>query len=459
MKKWVIFGFLFMLLLIVLFSFKISERGNPLGEAISGQVGLNITIIQPTPTLTLHSPKNNTYLTERNLLLNFTKSADSVWYKIDSSTNITVTGPINFNTTLGNHTLFIYANNSNSTISRNVTFYVNVTHFIIIDSKFDYNWNGSWENENMSWREKKGETTNFANYSYEDFQNISDLKFEKTSTAKIWFREQINLTNDLNPNDKRLDINNNINISFNRIELNSTTLPNFNKSATLSLYNLTFANPRILKNEEICSESVCKIISYSDGILEFNVSHFTVYSTEETTSTTNESSTATSSTSESGGSSKIENFTIDAESIKVKLNQGESIEREMKIKNVGKKRIKINLRAENIEESVIFKENNFEIDPNEERTAKINFTAYESITPSIYSGKIIADSGKIKKEILVAVEIEKTIEEGNIYSESKPKGYIYKKIVLYSIIPIIIILLIILYKLKKTRKKPKKIKN
>ena len=36
------------------------------------------------------------------------------------------------------------------------------------------------------------------------------------------------------------------NISSNRIEVNTTALPNFNKSAVIYLYNLSFSDPRIL---------------------------------------------------------------------------------------------------------------------------------------------------------------------------------------------------------------------
>ena len=54
-----------------------------------------------------------------------------------------------------------------------------------------------------------------------------------------------------------------------------------NKSAILKLYNLTFSDPRILRNGEACPNSICTKISYSGGTLTFNVTQFSEYSSEE----------------------------------------------------------------------------------------------------------------------------------------------------------------------------------
>lgn len=53
------------------------------------------------------------------------------------------------------------------------------------------------------------------------------------------------------------------------------------------LYNLSYTNPRILKDNEICPSDICTKESYtSDGNLTFSVTSFSVYSTEETPTVT-----------------------------------------------------------------------------------------------------------------------------------------------------------------------------
>ncbi|HUW43846.1 MAG TPA: hypothetical protein VMV95_02720, partial [Bacillota bacterium] len=130
----------------------------------------------------------------------------------------------------------------------------------------------------------KGESTDFNKSSYEDLQNLSDIVLENTNYGKIQFNEAINVTNDLNVSDNKAYLDTYTNISSNHIEVNSTALPNFNKSATLYLYNLSLGNPRILRDSSVCPDNICTEIDYSGGTLIFNVTYFTVYSAEETPS-------------------------------------------------------------------------------------------------------------------------------------------------------------------------------
>jgi sporulation protein YlmC with PRC-barrel domain len=117
-----------------------------------------------------------------------------------------------------------------------------------------------------------GNTTDILNVN---ISNITNFVLDNPSYGRINFSQEIDLSDGA-------DINRNVNISFNRIEINSSALPQLNKSAKLSLYNLTFSNPRLLRDGNICSEPVCIEENYSSGILVFNVTGFSVYSAEET---------------------------------------------------------------------------------------------------------------------------------------------------------------------------------
>ncbi|MBA3064448.1 hypothetical protein FP803_03340, partial [Candidatus Woesearchaeota archaeon] len=77
------------------------------------------------------------------------------------------------------------------------------------------------------------------------------------------------------------DLDSNINISFNNISLDPSAdaLPCLSRSAILTLYNLSFIQPKILADGEDCSDpqrniTNCTIISYSNGNLIFNVTNF-----------------------------------------------------------------------------------------------------------------------------------------------------------------------------------------
>ncbi|MCH8066949.1 MAG: PGF-pre-PGF domain-containing protein [Nanoarchaeota archaeon] len=139
-------------------------------------------------------------------------------------------------------------------------------------------------------------TTDFTTIN---INNITNLTIENSVAGKINFTQAIDLG-------AGGDINRYVNISFNRIELNSTAIPALNKSAILYLYNLTFTNPRILRDGSVCLTTICKKLSYTKGTLKFNVTQFTVYSAEETPSAPAESVTISESKAEDVAGSGIE---------------------------------------------------------------------------------------------------------------------------------------------------------
>jgi len=131
-----------------------------------------------------------------------------------------------------------------------------------------------------------GDTTNLTTI---DISNISNLVLESPNYGKINFSETVDLSDGA-------DLNTYVSILDNHIEINSTALPALNKPARLRLYNLTYLNPRVLKDGSVCSD--CTEVSYSGGTFVFDVNSFSVYSAEETP-TTQEGTTLQSG---SGGS-------------------------------------------------------------------------------------------------------------------------------------------------------------
>ena len=128
-----------------------------------------------------------------------------------------------------------------------------------------------------------GSTTNFSNMNNNQLRDISEMTLERTKHGKIIFQESIDLTQDsVNWN---VDLDSNVNISNNWIEINTDKLTSLKKQAVLYLYNLSFSNPRLLRNGEVCPSSICQKIDYSSEILIFTVTSFAKYSAEETPGT------------------------------------------------------------------------------------------------------------------------------------------------------------------------------
>lgn len=96
--------------------------------------------------------------------------------------------------------------------------------------------------------------------------NVSESSFS-SSNAKVKFNSQTAMNGIIEAFD----------ISYNSISLDSGKYPQFNKSATLSIYNLNFSKqPVVLKNGQLCMD--CSAFPYSGGNFTFIVQSFTNYS-------------------------------------------------------------------------------------------------------------------------------------------------------------------------------------
>lgn len=389
MKKRFVIILVFIILIVALFSIiKINTVTKKFtGEATSNNFVLQVNFVGP-PLLSITNPKNQTYFQKDFIPLNFTSdpSNQSIWYNLDNGANTTVTGPIYFSTTNGLHTLYLFANNSNNNqTSKNITFFVNSTLFSITYTEY----NGS----------TRGNSTEFRNYSYEELQNLSNFTLENGQNGKVTFSETINITNASN---STLNLDTYTDISFNRIEIDSTNLPNLNKPASLSLYGLSFTNPRVLKDGNVCSSSVCTSQSYSNGILTFSVTGFSVYSSEETPT----SSSTGQATSEEIGSGPVKEFSVDKDNIHVKINEGQEKEESILVTNEGKQNISLEITSIELEDRIRLNKNYLELTPGQSEKIIITIDAINYVIPDIYTGKIILKTKKSQKEIPVVIEVD-----------------------------------------------------
>jgi len=407
-----IYAYLIAILILIIF---LSSNEKTL-EIITGSVSVtsqnvSVSVVGVAPGLTLLSPANATYLTNISLLLNYSSTgANSVWYNLDNGANTTITAHIYFNTTDGMHTLYIFADNAAGTTAENITFISNSTKFIIYYDE----WKGA----------RKGGSTdfnryNFNRYTFEELQNISGIILENSGHGKIAFNSAVNLTADYNPADNILDLDSYVNISHNRIELDSGALPNFNKPSTLRLYNLTFSNPRIMRDGAVCSDALCTKESYSSaGTLVFNVTSFTVYSAEETPSAPPVTPPAGGPGGGGGGGggggfgASKEEFTVSPEIIEVSLLRGQEQTITLQIKNIANKNLSITADMEDIEEFGFLSERSFALGVNKTKFLQLNIYASEYNKPIVYTGKIIFRGGSSEKVVNVIISVR---EKGALF--------------------------------------------
>jgi len=112
--------------------------------------------------------------------------------------------------------------------------------------------------------------------SDKDLTNV-DLNIGVVGRGKIDFSESINL---LDSNSRPVVLDNLIEFFPGRVVVHSDLHSGLNKPATITLNNITnITNPVILRDGSVCED--CKIISFTDGTLVFEVPHFTEYSVGE----------------------------------------------------------------------------------------------------------------------------------------------------------------------------------
>jgi hypothetical protein len=417
---------------------------------VSVEVSVEVTDL---PSLKIESPVAGTYLVGESLLLDYSVgSANTVRYNLDNSANTLIISPTYFDVSEGSHTLYLHAENSYGTTEREVSFVVDSAELIIIDNEYEIG-----DGTDTERKIKDGESTDFFDYSYEELQDLENVIFENTQAGKILFNEAINLIDDAIPDDNILDIDSHVEISENKIELDSVALPNFDKPATLQFYGLTFSNPRILMDGEICPASVCVKESYSGGVLTFNVPGFTTYTTEETPIESTTSPGGGGGGSSGGISREVSsvegNFTLSQGGIKIKLNQGGAVTINLVVTNDGNQQSKFSIATSGLVDFIKVSDSEFDLTAGESKTINLDFLVDEDFAFGLYFGKLVVEKEGVKKEILIEIEVGTEFETEGEFEEvdSTPElKYLFEAI---GFVLVIIVIVLIIKKKKNINRK------
>ena len=107
-----------------------------------------------------------------------------------------------------------------------------------------------------------------------DINGLNNLELGVFGAGKISYASKITLVKISARGDERLDIDTDLNITQSRVTLNQNNLPQLSQSATITLYNTSFKNPKILKDGVECT--ACRIAGYdrSAKTITFSVPGF-----------------------------------------------------------------------------------------------------------------------------------------------------------------------------------------
>jgi len=97
-----------------------------INASTSQETGVSVSVVSNNSYLDLISPQNTTYQENEYILLDYNSNLiDTVWYNLDNTANTTINTSFYFQTSVGQHTLYLYGNMSNGTVlSDNITFTV-----------------------------------------------------------------------------------------------------------------------------------------------------------------------------------------------------------------------------------------------------------------------------------------------------------------------------------------------
>jgi pectate lyase len=220
------------------------------------------------PTTTLNSPQNSNIMTNMTITFNCSATDDnklqnvtlygnwSSWHANETKSFIGISNSTTFTKVLsaGNYKWNCLACDNVSQCDFGNSNYT----FVISDGSVVVSWNSSlW---NMS------ETTNFSSVNLSNFSSVF-----RNSFGKIRFLENISIA-------RSLDLSGVI-VGNRFVYLNSSSLPEFNVSANLSIFNLSFVNPYVLRDGVNCTS--CSGLNYLNGTLNFSVVGFSNYSASE----------------------------------------------------------------------------------------------------------------------------------------------------------------------------------
>ena len=251
-----------------------------------------------------------------------------------------------------------------------------------------------------------GSTTDFVVYSDTALESITNLTIENSLYGKVIWPGPINITQDVI--DNIVDLDSNVSITFNFVSVDTTMLSSLEAPATIYLYNLSFLNPRIMRNGAVCPDSICTKISYLGGTLIFTTTQFSTYYAEETPSVATAGVSAGGGSGSSGGGSPSPRASmLSVDLMKVYLNQGETKKEFITLQNKGKKNRIITLVVDQPDLLMSLEQSSYVLTPGETKDIPIIFSAPADLPPGVYYGTVMIQEEQVLTPLRVLIEVHR----------------------------------------------------
>lgn len=133
-------------------------------------------------------------------------------------------------------------------------------------------------------------------------------------------------------------------------------------------------------------------------------------------------------------------FSLSKEKISVSVTQGETVRESFWIRNEGPEDLYLILEVEGLEDYILLSDKFVILDQIKEKAMYINFVALAEQEPKTYTGRVIVKTARIKKEILIVMEVKQrealfdvSVEIPEEFKEVFPGGKVLAEINLFNI--------------------------
>lgn len=259
---------------------------------------------------------------------------------------------------------------------------------------------------------KKGASTTQLLYFDDDaLTRIEELTLEKPYEGKIIFPDSVNLAQDAV--DNYIGVSENVKVSYNYVRVNSSALTSLGRPALIYFYDLIYGTPQVLRNGEVCPDSICSIISYDRGNLVFRVEGFSEYSVREFRPEDEEEDEADSGGDSGGGSegevSPVDNtfpdFFVSSRAVSVNLNRGELFRKKITLVNNGTEDLNIAVDIKKFGQFIYPSERFFDLSVGERKELTLEFYFPKRMLADIYVGNITFLSTGVSRDLNVILNL------------------------------------------------------